>query len=182
MQTTLNELVNYIKEPNCETLQISVLEKLKALSKLLLIAFGTSFTLGVLISILAQFGFIEMDSHAISKLLNEKPKTVIFLMAVIAAPIFEELFFRAPLTLFCNKKYFKYIYYGFALLFGIIHITNYEISTTILIISPILISPQITLGLILGYTRIKLGFIYAILFHMLFNGILIVPSLLFMDI
>lgn len=182
MLITTNALIQYLKKPTCETLLISANEKIHLLTRLLLISLILSFSLGMLIAVLEYFGFFEMDSHAISKLLDEKPKVVVFLLAVVAAPIFEELIFRAPLTLFCHFKHFKYIFYGFAIVFGVIHLSNYEVSATILILSPILIAPQITLGLILGYTRIKLGLLYSILLHMFFNGILIVPSLLFMDL
>ncbi len=182
MLIVFNSLLQYLKNPNCERLEISLSEKLKTLTKLLLISFIISFSLGILISILGHLGVFEVDSHAITKLLEKKSKMVVFLMAVIAAPVLEELFFRAPLTLFCDHKQFKYIFYGFAIFFGFIHISNYEMSTAILIASPILIAPQIALGLILGYTRVKLGLVYAILLHMLFNGLLIVPSLLFLEV
>ncbi len=182
MQIAFNALIQYLKNPTCETLKISVNDKLKILTKLLFIALIISFTLGILIHFLEHFGLFKMDSHAITKLLNEKPKIIVFLMAVFVAPILEELFFRAPIVLFCHNKQFKYLFYGFAIVFGFIHIANYEISSTILLLSPLLISPQIALGLILGYTRVKLGLLYAILLHMVFNGLLISPSLIVMDL
>jgi len=180
MLITIESLFQYLKQPDCEALDISVTEKLKHLIKLLLIGFGASFLLGILISVIAQLGLFEVDSHAITKLLKEKSKLMVFFLAVVAAPVIEELFFRAPIVLFCGHKHFKYIFYSFAIIFGGIHLSNYDISTTILILAPILIAPQIVLGLILGYTRIKLGLLYSILFHMLFNGFLVTPSLLFM--
>ncbi len=181
MFTVIYSLIQYIKAPNCAPLQVSKNEKFVKLIQLLFISLIVSFALGLLISILATTGAIDIDSHAITKLLAKKSKTTVFLMAVIAAPILEELLFRAPINLFCDFKYFKFIFYGFALTFGFMHIVNYEISTTILLLSPILIAPQIALGLILGYTRIKLGLIYAIILHMLFNSLLIIPNLLFME-
>jgi membrane protease YdiL (CAAX protease family) len=102
-------------------------------------------------------------------------------MAVVLAPILEECIFRAPISLFKNKqKYFKYIFYGFALLFGFVHIFNYEITPEILLFSPLLVAPQISLGLLLGYLRVKLSLIYSITLHMLFNASLLIPFLLIM--
>ena len=57
------------------------------------------------------------------------------MVAVIAAPLLEELLFRAPITLFQNKKYFKIVFYTFALVFGFIHLSNFEITRDNLIIS-----------------------------------------------
>jgi hypothetical protein len=41
-----------------------------------------------------------------------------------------------------------YIFYFSAILFGIVHITNYKLSYTILLLSPILIAPQILVVLL----------------------------------
>jgi membrane protease YdiL (CAAX protease family) len=100
-------------------------------------------------------------------------------MAAVLAPIIEECIFRAPLFLF--RKYtkgFKYVFYIIVLIFGFIHLSNFKISTTILIVSPLLVAPQIIAGLLLGYIRVRLGLLYSILLHALFNGLAIIPSLL----
>ena len=65
-------------------------------------------------------------------------KPMIFFMIVIIAPIFEEIFFRAPLTLFKKAKSFKNAFYVFAIIFGFIHLTNYKISTNDFIICTII--------------------------------------------
>lgn len=178
---TYRHLIEFLKNPNCEPF-VSEDNKFEVLIRLLYLLLISAFTLGILIGILSHTGLFDLETHKLEQLFGEKPKLIIFLLAVIVAPVSEELIFRAPIPFFCNHKQFKYIFYGIALLFGFVHISNYELSTTILIFSPLLISPQIVAGLILGYTRVKLGLHYSIVLHMVFNGILISPSLLFSDI
>ena len=45
-----------------------------------------------------------MDEHAMEELMKSMSKTNLFLFAVIAASLLEELFFRAPITLFHRKE------------------------------------------------------------------------------
>ncbi|MCK5848016.1 MAG: CPBP family intramembrane metalloprotease [Caldisericia bacterium] len=72
------------------------------------------------------------------------------------------------------EKHFIWIFYGFTVLFGLFHISNYTpLTKIVLIVSPILILPQITSGIILGYLRTKFGFFWGCLFHGLWNSILI---------
>ena len=101
--------------------------------------------------------------------------------AVIIAPLFEELVFRAPITLFKNAdaRWFKIVFYAFAVVFGFIHISNYEMNTTNLLLMPLLCAPQIIAGLFLGLIRVKVGLLYSMLFHALYNGVLIIPVILY---
>jgi hypothetical protein len=71
-------------------------------------------------------------------------------------------------------KHFIWVFYGFTLLFGLFHISNYPpLTKTLIFVSPILILPQITSGIIIGYLRTKFGFLWGCLFHGLWNSILI---------
>ncbi|MEC4113130.1 CPBP family glutamic-type intramembrane protease [Myroides pelagicus] len=77
-------------------------------------------------------------------------------------------------------RYYPYIFYGISLLFGYIHITNFEdISTRILLLSPLVIFPQFVLGLGIGYVRVRYGFWYGCLFHVVNNAIAI--SMFFLE-
>lgn len=70
------------------------------------------------------------------------------------------------------KSNFKYFFYASVLLFGLVHATNFKGNPwLILALAPILGSPQIVLGYILGFIRMKHGLFYSILFHMLINAI-----------
>lgn len=72
-------------------------------------------------------------------------------------------------------KSFPYFFYFSILIFGFIHISNItftERNFWIILFSPILVSPQILMGSILGVIRMKYGFIYSVLFHTSINGII----------
>ncbi|MCC9043054.1 CPBP family glutamic-type intramembrane protease [Myroides sp. M-43] len=69
--------------------------------------------------------------------------------------------------------YYPYIFYGVAIVFGYVHIANFEdITARILWLSPLIVLPQILLGLGMGYVRVRLGFWYGVLFHILHNSVI----------
>jgi len=71
-------------------------------------------------------------------------------------------------------KYFRFIFWFSALLFGLLHATNFQGNTlVILLFSPLLCFPQIIMGLILGYIRMNYGFIYGVLIHFVINSIML---------
>ncbi|QDO95079.1 CPBP family intramembrane metalloprotease [Formosa sediminum] len=142
-------------------------------------AFILNFGFTIIFSILETLKLVNLDNHASTKLFEDFPPYAIFILGVIAAPILEELFFRGPLTLF-HTKHYKYVFYFFALAFGFVHITNFDITQNVLLLSPILVAPQIIIGLFLGVIRLQYGLIYSMLFHAIYNGIIIVPALLFL--
>ncbi len=70
------------------------------------------------------------------------------------------------------KKYFPFLYYGFSLSFGILHIFNFSNLKFIhFLLFPFIVSNQIVMGLLLGYVRVtfKNGLIFSILLHILIN-------------
>jgi membrane protease YdiL (CAAX protease family) len=179
MISTLNNIFEYLKNPEFLPLEgVSIKNKLAIVLKTLGISLITGIVLALFIGVIAETGLIDMKNHSL-KDLEKYPPLVLFIIVAVAAPIIEECIFRAPLILFKkNKNTFKYVYYGFAILFGYVHIYNYGITTNVLLLSPILIAPQIILGLYLGYLRVKLGLLYSVLLHGLYNGILTLPLLL----
>ncbi|MCS7061291.1 MAG: CPBP family glutamic-type intramembrane protease, partial [Anaerolineae bacterium] len=66
------------------------------------------------------------------------------------------------------RRYVAVYYYVSALLFGFVHLTNYS-TLNAWWYAPILILPQLIGGFLFGYARIRLGFWYAVLAHMLTN-------------
>lgn len=64
---------------------------------------------------------------------------------------------------------FKWIYYVSIILFGFVHITNFEMNTKNLMLIPILTLPQSVGGIFMGYIRIKYGFVFVCLFHVINN-------------
>ncbi|SHF06468.1 hypothetical protein SAMN03080594_102488 [Arenibacter palladensis] len=139
--------------------------------------------IGVTVGIINQWliGLLKMDlgEHAIEKFLENYSIFTLFLMAVVIAPAIEEILFRGPLIWFKNKTYFRYIFYASVLLFAAVHLNNFEMSGQVLYLAPLLVAPQLILGVFLGYVRVKLGLLWSICLHSLYNGILITPMLLY---
>lgn len=70
----------------------------------------------------------------------------------------------------CKTAYFKYIFYGSAAIFGLLHILNFATSDYRLwIFYPFFILPQFITGLLAGNLRMKYGFIWAWFLHALVN-------------
>lgn len=67
-------------------------------------------------------------------------------------------------------KHFGFFFYFIAGLFAIIHLGNFiGLSLTSLLPGLLMVIPQFIAGTILGYIRVRFGFIYAIFFHTLVN-------------
>ncbi|MDM1395956.1 CPBP family intramembrane metalloprotease [Myroides odoratimimus] len=71
-----------------------------------------------------------------------------------------------------HEKYFGYVFYSYTFLFMIMHISNfYTINTEVLVYSPLLFLPQFIGGLLLGYIRMRFGFGYNCMIHIIYNTI-----------
>ncbi|AXT52910.1 CPBP family intramembrane metalloprotease [Aquimarina sp. BL5] len=64
------------------------------------------------------------------------------------------------------------IFYGLLLIFGLSHIVNYELTTELLIFSPIVVLPHLVAGFIYSYARLNSGILLAICIHSFNNGII----------
>ncbi len=174
-----NELIAFIKYPvyRKET-DLSVAYKAFYMVKLTLFGICISIGLSLVIAFLEEMLSLELGKHAIDDLLSGYSALGIFFFAVILAPFLEELVFRGPLVWFRHSSYFRPIFYLVALLFGYIHLTNFELSTTVLILSPLLVAPQISVGLLFGVIRIKFGLSWSMATHALYNLILMTPFMI----
>lgn len=131
------------------------------------------------------------------------PFWLLLFSTIIIAPLLEELIFRYPLrfksnivlnffiTIFScfNKNYslklknrlkvfwskkFGILFYLSAILFGLIHLTNYnDLGDTTFILWPILILSQLFAGVLIGYLRIKHNLFIGFCLHAFSNAILI---------
>jgi len=188
------DLVKYLKNPVAEKdPNRDFFHHLSIFLVMLMTCFMISFLLSIVIGMVYSSGLIENDYHAFDDL-KDLSSYQIFFAAAVLAPLIEEIIFRAPLTLFKspwklpfkvegineirikaleNPKVFRIAFYVFALAFGYIHLSNYQIDAQILLFSPLLVAPQILLGLIIGYVRIRLGFFWGVALHACYNGILV---------
>ena len=180
MKQTFLEVLNFIKQPIYQkNYHVNFKGKLIIITNFLGLSLLTSIALLIPIGLLLElFGLNEIE-HDLNKLLKEESILYVLFMVAILAPLLEELIFRAPLILFKNKKYFSIVFYTSAISFGVIHIFNYEMSTKLLVIAPVLIMPQLILGLYFGYIRTRLGLRWSIFLHACYNAILIIPVFLF---
>ena len=89
---------------------------------------------------------------------------LMFFLTVIVAPILEEAIFRGFLGSLVEKSYFKWLYYLSAILFGLVHASNYELTESQNLLIPLIILPQLFLGFMLGYIRVRYGFFMACFF------------------
>jgi len=127
-------------------------------------------------------------------LLKFNKKTVwLFVVTVVALIVLEVIRFKfafaIPYTIFLvfivamllifkeNKihnyisKNIKFFYYLTSITFGLVHLTNFSGNIyLILLFSIFLVGPQLILGFILGFIRLKYGLKYSILFHMAVNA------------
>ena len=77
------------------------------------------------------------------------------------------------------QRVFPFIFWVTALFFGTIHITNFA-ATDLGLLALIVTLPQIFVGGVLGFLRMRFGLLVAIGFHGAYNGVLLVLSTLAM--
>lgn len=176
----LEEIVLFLKKPVYkEEDSISIHRKLNYIVKLAILAISLSVVLSLLIGLVESIFGLELGKHAMDDFLENYPIVYLLLFAVIGAPVMEELLFRGPMVWFRHSKFFPIVFYVLTVGFGFLHISNYEMSPQNLLLSPILVAPQLAAGLLLGFTRVKFGLLFAILLHALYNLILAGPILVF---
>lgn len=211
IKETYFELMDFLRNPKDEAAPgLTIAQKFKILFSLLLLEIPLMGAFSLIISGLEELKLINLEGHKMVELFKSLPIAVLLISTVIIIPFFEELIFRlylryknnyllhfiislvslsgvknkkkaeTMLTSLWQKKY-KYLFYFSALLFGIVHITNYKLSYTILLLSPILIAPQILLGLFIGFLRVRYGFVWGYLLHALHNAVFISIGILSMS-
>jgi membrane protease YdiL (CAAX protease family) len=173
MKETFLELMNYLKNPVLEEdSNMDFKYRIRKFGFLLVICLLTGLAISPIFTLIEEFGWINMEDHAMEEMMQQFSKPIIFFFAVVIAPLFEELIFRAPLTLFKNKKSFKIPFYIFAILFGLVHLNNFKMTQNVILLAPILVAPQTLLGGYLGFIRIRFGLGWSMALHAAYNGIL----------
>ena len=76
------------------------------------------------------------------------------------------------------RKHISILYYISAVMFGLIHITNYDQFNLVWWLTPLLISPQLLGGFIWGFLRVHYGVRWSILIHSVYNFSGTVPLIL----
>lgn len=81
-------------------------------------------------------------------------------------------------------KMYGIVFYTVALLFGLVHITNFtsfNYASAAVLLVPVLIAPQIWAGLLIGYMRVKHGFFWGYFLHAGHNAFFFILALAFMS-
>jgi hypothetical protein len=70
-------------------------------------------------------------------------------------------------------KHFKKVFYFLALVFGSLHLFNFNLNLTSLMFSPLIIAVYFAMGCFLGYVRVRFSYgIYAgIIVHIMINSL-----------
>lgn len=121
------------------------------------------------------FVFISVGLVAASFVPNDHFKFIIFIVSIVVAIVIHLMISRlnGRAALKTWRKYYIYIFYFTAIIFGYVHYTNIKGLTPSDPVIIFYILSQIFTGLSLGYLRVKYGLKYAILFHACFNIIAI---------
>ena len=173
MRATFTEILLFLKNPISEKDPNTNLKyRSRKFVHILGISLITGFIFAMIIGIITESGLLTIENHAMEDIMDKYSFKFVFFMAVVLAPIMEELIFRAPLTLFKGKSSFRIAFYAFTIVFGLIHISNYELTSQILLFTPILVAPQLFLGSYLGFIRVRFGLLWSIALHATFNGLL----------
>ncbi|MBX2915355.1 MAG: CPBP family intramembrane metalloprotease [Cyclobacteriaceae bacterium] len=87
------------------------------------------------------------------------------------------IFFAGLVTFFFPKKFldlfknnFKLVFFIHAVIFALLHLTNFDsYNSSVILIYPLFTLPQLIMAVLIGYTRIEIGFAYCVLLHSLIN-------------
>ena len=205
---TFHALWRFIKKPvELSEDKASLQLKIGTCGALFLIQIPPLLVLMALVGGLEQLGLWDEDMHSLQKIFQEMEPVLIFFFAVIMAPLLEEVMFRLILRFRSNflilwsihigvalqlgqkrsllktarkvwDKFYGLVFYLMTMAFGLMHIMNFEPSLNIYLLAPILVAPQILIGINLGYLRVRFGLIWSILFHAFYNGVLMSIALL----
>lgn len=172
----LKTIWEFIKNPTYQKDENTDLKyRIAVFGKLLVIGLGASILLLSFATMIQNIFGLDTGDHAIEEMWDTYSLPMVVFLGVIIAPFFEELLFRGTMVFFKKSSNFKYIFYGLTLVFGYIHISNFEITLTTLLLSPLLVAPQIAVGALFGFIRVRFGLISAILLHATYNFVLFVP-------
>lgn len=80
------------------------------------------------------------------------------------------------------QKNFSIIFYGFTLTFATMHFFNFANFKSLWFVLPILVAPQLFLGFILAYIRMRYNLVWSIFYHFFYNTLAALPILLFAQI
>ena len=72
---------------------------------------------------------------------------------------------------FVRKSFYPLFFYSICTIFGLMHLFNFckVVPVNLILIAPLFVIPQLILGYFSGYLRLKNGFFWGLLLHIIFN-------------
>lgn len=199
MNPILQQFFSYVKKPQPFLNEpLTFQEKWKTVGWMLGLSFVLVFCTMPLIAIVDSI--VPLNQNTMDKAIDNMGTFQFLALASLGAPILEEILFRLFLKYKRNYifigidsisngkaklfwyKYFRFFFYLSAILFSLIHIDNYDNNSILFyLLAPIIVLPQLIAGFTFGYVRIKLGLLWSILIHGLYNFFLVSASILFLN-
>ncbi|MDQ8006540.1 MAG: CPBP family glutamic-type intramembrane protease [Pedobacter sp.] len=127
------------------------------------------------------FIFLSLGALTVSQVNGIRIQLAIIGTALVLAVLVIE-FLKKKSRFYATKfwiKIYPYLFYYTAIIFGLVHLSNYKDLTVTDPSFVFYIGSQAFGGLGLGYLRIKYGLIYSMLFHALFNLLMVSLVILF---
>lgn len=152
--------------------------RLSVFARLLFAMILISIVFGMGITALMQMEEFSIGENKVLEFLEGQSAVQSILLIGMLVPAIEELLFRAPFWLFRKRSYFRWVFWGLTLAFGLIHMGNYTGYESYWWLAPILVAPQLNAGLFLGFIRVRFGLLWAIGLHGAYNLLLLGPFLL----
>lgn len=140
---------------------------------------GLSVAAAALVMFLAQLplGFFSeaLPDWLFSPLEAAGVVSLVVAIGGLAAAIWWGLGRLGPQVQTVYERLYPGVFYGSAVLFALLHSLNYTRLSEIWFLAPLLVLPQLILAVGLGYVRVRLGFVWAVLMHVLHNAFSLLP-------
>lgn len=181
IRTLFADLLSFVKKPNDQQITLSITQKFKLIFILLSIELILTFS----IILPLNLGINELVQVKNMKYDYSDTFLQSLLLWVLLVPFIEELVFRYVLRYQGLKKrflkkttwniIFPALVYIFSIGFGFIHISNYlNEDKLFLILSPFIILSQLLGGLIITFIRVRINFVWGVLYHCLWNFLFVI--------
>jgi membrane protease YdiL (CAAX protease family) len=199
IKDTVEKFIVYLKNPTEDQEVDAPIEvKVKTLVHLFLFSLLAIYGYSILLAIIERFHWIDSGVNNNSTIVFRYSYLKMILIGVVIAPILEELIFRLPLRYKYNyiirltanllakmkhndpkayeekaqtfwTKNFRYFFYIMLLLFGCAHFFNYSNYDKLWTWIIVLVFPQIIIGSILGYIRVRFSLPWSMIYHAFHN-------------
>jgi len=132
----------------------------------LVFRFPLKYRKGILLILLAFLSILLF--FLANKFLNQQYAVILALLLFVPYALL--LITQAsPISEQGLKKLFPFVFYLTAAMFGFAHVSNYALDPSLWYMTPVLVMPQLLLGMILGFVRLRYGLWASILMHAMNN-------------